>query len=238
MRGTMGGFPTMFRCRQGPQILQDLDQRGQLSVLLRGFQPHQQLLQPSFQLFFVNHGLWKVVFLLKAWRAFRSISALSRSESQEHVPWGQAVPDSHAYHNGILLYVTLSAWYYSSYSRATTLSWRWGSCQWRGVSVLALTSASSHNFPSRVPHFLSSRTRSGVSVGDAAGSSLTGVFLLLRGHIIWLEREREKKSFPFREEEAGKGHRAAAQHEGAAVTPTQVMNQVCLLTNVLELCQH
>lgn len=65
-------FPTDVGVRQEKQILDDLDQCAQLSVFLRGVQPHQEFLQPFLQLLSVNHGLWNTVFQLTAWRAFRS----------------------------------------------------------------------------------------------------------------------------------------------------------------------
>lgn len=52
-------FPTIVGVRQEKQILDDLNQCTQLSVFLRGFQPHQEFLQPLLQLLSVNHGLLK-----------------------------------------------------------------------------------------------------------------------------------------------------------------------------------
>lgn len=197
MRGTMGGFlpcSVAARDRRSCRIWISVDScLSSCGVFSR---------TSSFFSLPSSSSLFTMVFeeLLSPWRLDvhlgQSVHCLAvRTENvfrEAKLPVKPNFPDSHTYHNGILLYVTLFAWYYSSYSRATTCYHdEGGSCQWRGVSVPALTSASSQNFPSRVPHFSSSRTRSGVSVGDAAGSSLTGGFLLLRGHIIWLEREKK-----------------------------------------------
>lgn len=51
-------FPTIVGVRQEKQVLDDLYQCAQLSVFLRGFQPHHELLQPFLQFLSVNHCLW------------------------------------------------------------------------------------------------------------------------------------------------------------------------------------
>lgn len=50
-------FPTIVGVGQEEQVLDDLNQCAQLSVLFRGFQPHQEFLQPFLKFFSVNHGL-------------------------------------------------------------------------------------------------------------------------------------------------------------------------------------
>lgn len=49
-------YLTVLCVHQEQQILEDLDEGAQLSVLLGCPQPHQQLLQPLLQLLFVTHA--------------------------------------------------------------------------------------------------------------------------------------------------------------------------------------
>lgn len=83
--------PTIVRVRQEEQILDDLDQRAQLSVLLRRFQPPHQLPQPLLQLLLVHHALLLLLEMLpSSWRLGRGAEESRRHRSDRRLRAAEA----------------------------------------------------------------------------------------------------------------------------------------------------